>query len=1136
MFVKLGESLEIIPSDIVTYNTSIHDDMINEAFRKTAQELKKIAPKAEDFLYFSAIMMHSAEAAMLEPDGSIKKDAFGDPIKVGWEKKGDSWRWKSTDSNIKPYRNANGDIFPEEELLKAYKNWIGKPLCVDHKSSSVDAIRGLIVDTYYDYKFKRVIALCALDKINYPDLARKVSSQYAASVSMGTGVGKAICSDCGTVARTADDFCIHMRNKSCYGEINLDLSPIELSIVVNGADPKAKIKHIIASANNINKYIEDKQSLISKGTVSQEEANKILLEIQAMSKRITELKDQLTSISSDQEINDVDVPVSGTTDAPYGMSSGTVSTEGEEFQAQPGEDLGTPPARFAGDETLNLLNKINDNIQKMASKLDSIKKVSETTNNSANTVSEKKMTMNKEGYFQGAGGVNEPTPGQPKYEKDPLNEKARSEDKQMVGQHNMDTGPVDGLHPGTESSGMSDLQRKEMLLRAEKEQRALRRAAALESAKETLTKTKEAYFQGGGKENEPTPGKPKYPVDPLNEKAREEDKQMVGQKPFPDVGKVDGLHPSPASAAEKDELERKKMLARAGVTLRFVKAANTDGTENKGESAWQVYNDGKLVMTTTVDELTNGKSDILYEAVATKEFGQKMLSTIKSLGFDKAKSLYKKAQDMAPPAPETTPPVEMPMSPDMAPPVDMAPADLSKDGDPKEAALALAEQVRDASSDLAEAVKALTGDQSEVSDVEEMPKAASIETKAMAKIQKDLGAALLVSLKNCVAELDEHGKELTLIHEILDDGQVNKSNETSVSMIVNDLFADAKQSIVNAHELMASYIKFARGTELVVKRAQAEVKLQKKEGSVEGETMNADVDLDALLADLDESVLDKDIDNLEVTYADDGKDSNDAVDGTVVKLQPGTPVPTGAKAVTAEFDLKTKEGRAAYRAKLAAEADFAESDMPGIAHPKGGFTTELDTKPTGDLAKVETLDEVHSKMMDVVKADPKVKKQAEEIQAFVVEGKLAKEDVEALVAQGVDPEAVKYWKSFYGEEGKSGSQFATELTKDHVKAAVEKEMATYKVKIARAYSLAYEMMMKGQVAENADALSAQAEEIMQWNDEGFDSMKKLISKQAFKKQASLPNVGLINDFDSHQAPATMYDELSQIFAQPGKRY
>ena len=55
-----------------------------------------------------------------------------------------------------------------------------------------------------------------------------------------------------------------MKNKTCYGEINVDLNPIELSIVVNGADPRASIKHIIAAANTLNTYVENKQKELDK--------------------------------------------------------------------------------------------------------------------------------------------------------------------------------------------------------------------------------------------------------------------------------------------------------------------------------------------------------------------------------------------------------------------------------------------------------------------------------------------------------------------------------------------------------------------------------------------------------------------------------------------------------------------------------------------------------------------------------------------------------------------------------------------------------------------------------------------------------------------------------------------------------
>ena len=258
MFIKIGETNEITRIESAeSCIPSISQEML-DSFKKTANTLKKIAPKANDFLYFSAVMMHAAESVAINEDGTPKLNVRGEAVQVGWDKTGNTWKWQCNDPNIKPYKNSNGDIFPEEELIKAHKKWVHKPLCIDHKSSSVDHTRGFIVDTYYDRNLKRVVALCALDKANYPDLAKKVASMMQTSVSMGTAVGRAICSDCGKVAKAEQDFCNHMRQKTCYGEINVDLAPIELSIVVNGADPRAHIKHIIAAANTLNTYVDNK--------------------------------------------------------------------------------------------------------------------------------------------------------------------------------------------------------------------------------------------------------------------------------------------------------------------------------------------------------------------------------------------------------------------------------------------------------------------------------------------------------------------------------------------------------------------------------------------------------------------------------------------------------------------------------------------------------------------------------------------------------------------------------------------------------------------------------------------------------------------------------------------------------------
>jgi uncharacterized protein YfcZ (UPF0381/DUF406 family) len=53
-----------------------------------------------------------------------------------------------------------------------------------------------------------------------------------------------------------------MRNRTCYGEINVGLNPIELSIVVNGADQKAHIRYVFAAMGALNKYVDFKKQAI----------------------------------------------------------------------------------------------------------------------------------------------------------------------------------------------------------------------------------------------------------------------------------------------------------------------------------------------------------------------------------------------------------------------------------------------------------------------------------------------------------------------------------------------------------------------------------------------------------------------------------------------------------------------------------------------------------------------------------------------------------------------------------------------------------------------------------------------------------------------------------------------------------
>jgi len=262
--IKFAEG-ELLANDIPAHQ-ALADIEVTNRFIKLAESLKRLAPRSDDFMYFTAIMLHGAEAALIDPKtGESRKDNAGKDITGVFD---DNWKWVCSDTSIDPYSNQNGDIFPSSELKKAYTKWRGRPLCINHQSSDVEGVRGIIIDTHWDDKYKRVVGLCALDKKSYPDLAHKVKAGYANCVSMGTAVGRALCTVCQKTAVTEKDYCDCIRSKKGMringvkvGEINLDLNPIELSLVVTPADQQAKVLKIIASMNN---YADQRKSLVEE--------------------------------------------------------------------------------------------------------------------------------------------------------------------------------------------------------------------------------------------------------------------------------------------------------------------------------------------------------------------------------------------------------------------------------------------------------------------------------------------------------------------------------------------------------------------------------------------------------------------------------------------------------------------------------------------------------------------------------------------------------------------------------------------------------------------------------------------------------------------------------------------------------
>jgi hypothetical protein len=1014
---------------------------------------------------------------------------------------------------------------------------------------------------------------------------------------MGTAVAQAICTDCARVARTEADFCDHMRRKSCYGEINIGLNPIELSIVVNGADPRASIKHIVAAANSMNEYLDVKQKELEKFAQQSFHANLnfsagdpddsgAVTNINVSSKDLdTFRKDVDKAIEEYQKIqsslsNEENMVESGNDPASNKLSDASDTPTAD-------NGLAPPHARFAGIEvdTVTELYKVTKAIETKLNQLKtSLDRLNASTNNNTQEENMSGTNMNKQGYFQGAGGVNEPTPGQAKYPKDPLNEKLRdTEDKQMVGQNGFPgVGPVDGMHPSPVSADQKDeLERKKLLARADLEDRAMRRQAIVELAKKAL-EDKRGYFQNGlekGNVNTPTPGQVKYPIDKLNEQLRDhEDKQMVGQKPFPGVGNVDGLHPSPSSADPADELKRKELLRRASLRARFVKANNDDGTQNFAKSAWEVFLGDKLLLTASVGELSGGNVAGLYDSIATKDFGARLIEKVKKDGAEKVASLFKRAQAAPPPPPDSSAPPSI--SPDDAgpPPPPDAPMGKGKDkggdGDPKKDLVQLSDKMRDLASDMGEAARALTGEQAEMGKDEgadamppDLGTSASFSTSTMNNLRRELNGALLNALKESIAELDDRQQELGMIAGLYDKGAVNQSNNEFVGTICDDATTEAKSVIADGFKLMTAFVKYARGTQAIVKRAEIEAELaslavdgdsnmtsKHDSSSSDDDLLNlmqsADADIDAV-----NSLLADDSDDIDEAslFEGAGIDANDAT----VALKPGELVPTnlpaGSTMEVKQASLDTKEGRAALRAKLAGDATGKEDDGDVEDMSKAKFSdmlqeadhladgqTQLDTKPSDDLGLVETLPEQNKAMLEVAKAPPKVRKEAEAINNLVKAGQLDPKDLDALVAEGLDKDAVSYWKKYYGQTD-GGSEFASELVKEHVKAQLEEQLNKFRVKMARAYELAYDMVDRGLCHNDRATISDQVDQIMKFNDDAFDSLKRVVAKHdpvLRKESGRMAQVGMIGSGEVNTVQAdegNLYSELSAAFSKTSKR-
>jgi hypothetical protein len=140
--------------------------------------------------------------------------------------------------------NKNHDGWPSDELQRAYRTFIGKPIFVDHHNSDPKKARGVIVDAalhveddtktssldpYYASEGVDpahlpptwIELLLEVDAKKFPRLAKAVVSGDIDGVSMGANVEYSVCSHCGNTAHTPEEFCKHVLSKGAYFDYKL---------------------------------------------------------------------------------------------------------------------------------------------------------------------------------------------------------------------------------------------------------------------------------------------------------------------------------------------------------------------------------------------------------------------------------------------------------------------------------------------------------------------------------------------------------------------------------------------------------------------------------------------------------------------------------------------------------------------------------------------------------------------------------------------------------------------------------------------------------------------------------------------------------------------------------------------------
>lgn len=167
--------------------------------------------------------------------------------------------------------NGNYDAFPWEEIKKSANTAIGKGFYIEHKEDSEEDAKGIILDVFPNDEDQYLVALCCIDKEEFPEFIQQLLDGTYNQVSMSCLANECECSLCGNVAHSFDELCQHMnpnlgvtylkgkqddKGNDIY-EINRDICFTGLSSVAVPADKDAFVFDIKASKKKQNRAKEE---------------------------------------------------------------------------------------------------------------------------------------------------------------------------------------------------------------------------------------------------------------------------------------------------------------------------------------------------------------------------------------------------------------------------------------------------------------------------------------------------------------------------------------------------------------------------------------------------------------------------------------------------------------------------------------------------------------------------------------------------------------------------------------------------------------------------------------------------------------------------------------------------------------